>query len=97
MSEQHWKTDRPETPEQALELLRFGAISALDRDKQWEATARTERRMVTSADVLERELTKLQERIAKLEDDARLASWTSSPDRMGGQFTPDEINGRETW
>ena len=53
MSEQHWNTDVPETVEQALELLRFGAISELNRDKQWEAYARTERRMVTSADVLE--------------------------------------------
>lgn len=97
MSEKHWDTDRPETAEQALELLRFGVISPLDRNEQYKANARTERRMIASADVLERELVRLQAKIDQLENDARVASWSTSPDRMGGQFTQDEIRGRETW
>jgi len=103
MSEQHWKTDRPETPEQALELLRFGAVFTEPGTAEVNRV-RTERRMDRCAQLFERELARqeyhiasLQAHIQQLKEEARLASWTTSPDRMGGQFTPDEINGRETW
>jgi hypothetical protein len=55
MSEQHWKTDRPETPEQALELLRFGAVFTEPGTAEVNRV-RTERRMDRCAQLFEREL-----------------------------------------
>lgn len=39
----------------------------------------------------------LKERIAELEKRVSDLSWYESPDRMGGQFTQDEINNSEGW
>jgi hypothetical protein len=47
--------------------------------------------MLASAELLEREITRLQERVASLERQASIDSWTTNPDRTGGQYTPEEI------
>ena len=50
----YWKNDRPETIEQALELLRFGAVMNHITDPVPINQRRTERRMLACADFFER-------------------------------------------
>ena len=50
-----WDTDKPQTPDEAFQLLRFGQIQPDCDGHNVDAYARTERRMLNSADVLESE------------------------------------------
>lgn len=44
------------------------------------------------------ELEYLRRRVKELEKEALIASWKKYPDRMGGQFTRDEIdNAKKAW
>jgi len=36
----------------------------------------------------------LRKRVAQLEEKSSEMSWRLNPDRMGGQYTPDEYSGR---
>jgi hypothetical protein len=42
-------------------------------------------------------LRKLERRLRELERAHAEASWVTSPDRMGGQFTPEELDNSNTW
>lgn len=61
----HWMTDKPETVDQALDLLRFGVVfkDALSGEID---IARTERRMDRCAQLFEREISNLQLELAQL-------------------------------
>ena len=39
----------------------------------------------------------LRKRVAQLEEKSSEMSWRLNPDRMGGQFTPDEYSRRDEW
>jgi uncharacterized protein YlxW (UPF0749 family) len=53
-------------------------------------------RRATPAEIIEA-ITSLQKRVADLEAQASERSWQTNPDRMGGQFTDEEISRRDTW
>jgi len=72
-----WINDKPETVEQALEMLRFGQISADWKDGQDHSYARTERRMSNCADLLEQRLRVAEERA----DDAQLSCIAAEEER----------------
>lgn len=42
-------------------------------------------------------LRKLEDRLRQLESKQSEASWTANPDRMGGQFTQQEVDTSRTW
>ena len=43
------------------------------------------------------EIWRLQKRVSRLEEVNSDMGWRLSPDRMGGQFTQEEINRRDEW
>jgi len=43
------------------------------------------------------EIWRLQKRVAQLEKHNTDMGWRLNPDRMGGQFTQEEINRRDEW
>jgi len=43
------------------------------------------------------EIWRLQNRVDSLEKQNTDMGWRLNPDRMGGQFTPEEINRRNEW
>ena len=53
--------------------------------------------MKTSKRDLVMEIWRLQNRVAKLEEHNTDMGWRLNPDRMGGQFTQEEINRRDEW
>lgn len=53
--------------------------------------------MKTSKRELVMEIWRLQNRVAKLEERNTDMGWRLNPDRMGGQFTQEEINRRDEW
>lgn len=53
--------------------------------------------MKTSKRDLVIEIWRLQNRVAKLEEHNTDMGWRLNPDRMGGQFTQEEINRRDEW
>ena len=53
--------------------------------------------MKTSKRDLVMEIWRLQNRVAKLEERNTDMGWRLNPDRMGGQFTQEEINRRDEW
>ena len=53
--------------------------------------------MKTSKRDLVIEIWRLQKRVAKLEEHNSDMGWRLNPDRMGGQFTQEEINRGDEW
>jgi hypothetical protein len=53
--------------------------------------------METSKRDLVMEIWRLQNRVAKLEERNTDMGWRLNPDRMGGQFTQEEINRSYEW
>ena len=53
--------------------------------------------MKTSKRELVMEIWRLQNRVAKLEERNTDMGWRLNPDRMGGQFTQEEINRGDEW
>lgn len=56
-----------------------------------------ERLMKMTKQDLVMEIWQLQSRIAKLEEHNTEMGWRLNPDRMGGQFTQEEINRKDEW
>ena len=56
-----------------------------------------ERLMKMSKRDLVMEIWQLQNRVAKLEERNTEMGWRLNPDRMGGQFTQEEINRKDEW
>jgi hypothetical protein len=52
---------------------------------------------MTSTDNNKQYVKFLEDRVAKLEEQATMVSWQENPDRMGGQFTKEEINHMLEW
>lgn len=63
----HWITDKPETVDQALEMLRFGAVFTEPGTAEVDRV-RTERRMDRCAQLFERELAKMQSELAQKQE-----------------------------
>lgn len=55
-----WDTDKPTTVDEAMQLLRFGAVQYRADEDTGPAIARTERRMANSAKYLEDEIGRLE-------------------------------------
>ena len=53
--------------------------------------------MKTSKRELVMEIWRLQNRVTKLEEHNTDMGWRLNPDRMGGQFTQEEINRGDEW
>ena len=53
--------------------------------------------MKTSKRDLVMEVWRLRNLVAKLEEHNTDMGWRLNPDRMGGQFTQEEINRRDEW
>ena len=53
--------------------------------------------MKTSKRELVIEIWRLRNLVAKLEEHNTDMGWRLNPDRMGGQFTQEEINRRDEW
>jgi hypothetical protein len=53
--------------------------------------------IMTSTDNNKQYVKFLEDRVAKLEEQATMVSWQENPDRMGGQFTKEEINHMLEW
>ena len=53
--------------------------------------------MKTSKRELVMEIWRLQNRVARLEEHNTDMGWRLNPDRMGGQFTQEEINRGDEW
>ena len=56
-----------------------------------------DRLMELSTEELVLEIWRLQKRVAQLEEHNTDMGWRLNPDRMGGQFTQEEINRRDEW
>lgn len=52
---------------------------------------------LTEVERLKIEITRLRRRNQQLEDKANYDSWITSPDRMGGCFTKQEIEYARVW
>ena len=79
-SDKHWQEDKPATDEQALELLRFGAVAGEMRSDQRVDQQRTERRMLACADYFEKRLSAVPSLAPQEPSSAELYQWEAEKD-----------------
>lgn len=94
---EHWRQDKPETVEQALELLRFGAVMSPIRQSDPVDQVRTERRMLACATFFEMAYTPIEVEVIDphVMDLVRKHGSTMTNSEIVQKFLPLQKLGRE--